>query len=82
MGEELPDECIPNRFGFRKEQDSGHKAIDAVYHKGALSPGFQFGGKKRPGGRGIGAFHGHRRKSGRFIENRHGIVFVKHHDLP
>jgi hypothetical protein len=53
-----------------------------MYYKGALSLQFQLCGKKRPGGRSIGALNRHSRKSGRFIERHHGIVFVKHHKLP
>jgi len=82
MAEKLSDECISIRFSFRKEQNPGRKTINAMHHKGALSLQFQLCGKKRPSGRSIGAFNGHSRKSGRFIEGHHGIVFVKHDKLP
>ena len=82
MAEKLSNECISTRFSFRKEQNPGCKAVNAMYHKGALSLQFQLCGKKRPGGRSIGALNRHSRKSGRFIERHHGIVFVKHHKLP
>ena len=81
MGEKLSNERIPTRFSFRKEQNPGRKAIDAMYDKGALSLQFQLRGKKGPGGRSIGALNRHSRKSGRFIEDHHGIVFVKHDKL-
>ena len=82
MAEKLSNECISTRFSFRKEQNPRRKTINAMYDKGALSLQFQFCGKKRPGGRSIGAFNRHGRKSGRFIDRYHGIVFVKHDKLP
>jgi hypothetical protein len=53
-----------------------------MYHEGALSLQFQFRGKKRQSGRSIGAFNRYRWKPGRFIEDHHGVVFVKHGKLP
>jgi hypothetical protein len=82
MPEKLSNECIPIGFSLRKEQNSGRKTIDAVYDVGPLPLQLQFRGKKRPSGRSIGAPNGHSRKSGRFIEDHHGIVFVKHEKLP
>jgi hypothetical protein len=82
MAEKLSNEYIPIRFSLRKEQNSGRKTIDAMYHEGALSLQFQFRGKKRQSGRSIGAFNRYRWKSGRFIEGHHGVVFVKHGKLP
>jgi len=82
MAEKLSNECISIRFGFRKEQNSGRKTIDAMYDEGPLSLQFQFRGKQRQSGRSIGACNRHRQKPGRFIEDHHGIVFVKHEKLP
>jgi len=82
MAEKLSNESIPIRFSLRKEQNAGRKTIDAMYDKGSLPLQFQFRGKKRPGGRRIGAFNGHSRKSGRLINDDYGIVFVKHGKLP
>ena len=82
MAEKLSNEYIPIRFSLRKEQNSGRKTIDAMYDEGALSLQFQFRGKKRQSGRSIGAFNRYRWKSGRFIEDHHGVVFVKHGKLP
>jgi hypothetical protein len=82
MAEKLSNQCIPIRFGFRKEQDPGRKTIDAMYHKGSLSLQLQLCGQKRPGGLSIGASNRHGRKSGGFIDGHHGIVFVKHDQLP
>ncbi|MGB7719091.1 MAG: hypothetical protein WBL65_04275 [Bryobacteraceae bacterium] len=82
MGEKLPDECIAIRFSFRKEQNPGRKTIDAMHHQSSLSLQFEFCGEKRPSGWGIGALDRHSRKSGRLIEDHHGIVFVKHEKLP
>jgi len=82
MAEKLSNQCIPIRFGLRKEQHTGRKTIDAMYHKGLLSLQVQSCGKKRPGRLSIGAFNGHSRKSGRFIDGQYGIVFVKHDKLP
>jgi hypothetical protein len=53
-----------------------------MYDKGSLSLQSESGGEKRPSGRSIGALDRHSRKSGGFIEDHHGIVFVKHGKLP
>ncbi len=82
MGEKLPDERIAIRFGLRKEQHAGREPVDAMDHKGPLSLPFQFRGKKRPGGRSIGAPDGHCRQSGGLVEGHQPIVFVKHDKLP
>ena len=82
VGEKLPDQYISIQFSFRKEQNAGCKTINAMYDKGPLPLPFQFRGKKRPGGRSIGAFHGHRRKSGGLVERHQPIVFVKHGKFP
>ena len=82
MGEKLSNEWIAIRRSFRKEQNPGRKTIDAMHHQGSLSLQFEFCGEKRPGGWSIGALDRHSRKSGRFIEDHHGIVFVKHEKLP
>lgn len=82
MGEKLPNEYIAIRRGFRKEQNPGRKTIDAMHDQGPLSLQFEFCGEKRPSGRSIGALDRHSRKSGRFIEGHHGIVFVEHEKLP
>jgi hypothetical protein len=82
MAEKLSNECISIWLSFCKEQNPGRKTIDAMYDKGSLSLQFKFCGKKRQSGRSIRAFDRHGRKSGRFIEDHHGIVFVKHEKLP
>jgi hypothetical protein len=82
VAEKLSNERIPIRFSFRKEQNPGSKTIDTMYDKGSLSLQFQFCGKKRQSGRSIGASNRHSRKSGGFIEDHYGIVFVKHDRRP
>jgi len=82
MAEKLSNECVSIRLGFCKEQNPGRETIDAMYDKGSLSLRFQFCGKKRQGGRCIGAFHRHSQKSGRFIEGHDRIVFVEDGKLP
>ena len=82
VAEKLSNQRLSIRLGFCKEQNPGRKTIDAMHHKGSLSPRFQFRGKQRPCGRRIGAFHRHRWKSGRFIEGHDGIVFVEDNKLP
>ena len=82
MGEKLSNECIAIRPGFRKQQNPGRKTIDAMHDQGSLSLQLEFCGEKRPSGRSIGALDRHSRKSGRFIEDHYGIVFVKHEKLP
>jgi len=82
MAEKLSNECISIRFSFRKEQKPGRKTINAMHDEGPLSLPFQFRRKKGPSGRSIGPSHRHSRKSGRFIEDHYGIVFVKHDKLP
>ena len=62
---------------FCEEQDAGCVTIDAMHDKGALSLRFQFRGKKRLGGWGIGVIGGHREQFGRFIQGDDGIVFVE-----
>jgi hypothetical protein len=54
----------------------------AMYDKGSLPLQFKFCGENRQSGRSIGALNRHSRKSSRFIEDHHGIVFVKHEKLP
>ena len=82
VAEKLSNERIPIRFSFRKEQNPGSKTIDTMYDKGSLSLQFQFCGKKRQGGRCIGAFHRHSQESSRFIEGHDRIVFVEDGKLP
>jgi hypothetical protein len=82
MAEKLPNECIAIRLGFREEQNPGRKTIDAMYDKGPLSLQSESCGEQRQSGRSIGALYRHSRKSGRFIEDYHGIVFAKHGKLP
>jgi hypothetical protein len=81
VGEKLSNERVPIRFGLGKEQHPGRKTIDAMYDQGALPPRFQPGGKKRQGGRSVGAFDRHGRKSRWFVEGHDGIVFVEHGKL-
>jgi hypothetical protein len=81
MSEKLLDECISIQLSFRKEQNPRRETIDAMYHKGALSLRCKSCGKQRQSGRDIGAVNRHSRKSGRFIEDHQGIVFVKHGKL-
>jgi hypothetical protein len=78
MAEKLSNELISIRLSFRKEQNPGREAVDAMYNKGALSLPPKSCGKQRPSGRSSGASNRHSRKPGRFIEDYHGIVFVKH----
>ncbi len=82
MAEKLSNECISIRFSFCKEQNPGRKTINTMHDEGPLSLPFQLRGKKGPSGRSIGASHRHSRKSGRFIEDHYGIIFVKHDKFP
>jgi hypothetical protein len=82
MAEKLSNEYVAIRLSFRKEQNPGRKTIDAMHDEGSLSLQPEFGGEKGPGGRSIGALDRHSRKSGRFIEDHHGIVLVKQGKLP
>jgi hypothetical protein len=79
MGEKLADERFAIRRGFGKEKDSGGKTIDAMHDECLSSLRFQFGGKKRLGGRGVGALDGHGSESRRLVDGHDGIVLVKHH---
>ena len=81
MAEKLLNECISIRLSFRKEQNPRRETIDAMYDKGSLSLHYKFCGKQRQSGRGIRTGNRHGRKSGRFIEDHNGIVFVKHRQL-
>jgi len=82
MAEKLSNEYIPVRLSLRKEQNPGRKTIDAMYGKSPLSPQFEFCGKKRQCGGSVGASNRNSRKSGGFIDDRYGVVFVKHGELP
>ena len=78
MRKKLTHEHVPVGTGFRKEQSSGGKTIDAMYDKGPLPLAFQLRGKQRQSRRSIRALDRYCQKSGRFVENDRGIVFVKH----
>jgi hypothetical protein len=82
MGEKLSNECIPIRLSFRKEQNPGREAIDAMYDKGSLPLQSESCRKQRQSGGSIGALDGHSRKSGRLIDDHDGFVFVKYGKLP
>lgn len=77
MTKKLSNECISIGLGFCKEQNPGREAIYAMDNKSPLSLRFQFCGKKRQGGRCIGAFDRHSQKAGGFIERQDGIIFVE-----
>ena len=47
MPEKLPDQCVPIRLSFGKEQHPGSKAVDPMNDQRPLSLPFQFCGKKR-----------------------------------
>ena len=81
MVKKLSNEFVSIWLGFRKEQYPGRETVDAMYDKGALSLQPKSSGKQRQSGRSIGAFNRHSGKPGRFIEDYHGIVFVKHKKL-
>ena len=81
MVEKLSHQRISIRTGLGKQQGPGGKTIDAMYDQGPLSLQLEFCGQQRQGGRSIGALNRHRQKSGRFVENDDGIVFVKHGKL-
>ena len=82
MFEKLPNECVSIRPGFRKQQDPGRVAIDAMYDKRPLSLFFQLCRKKRQGGWRTGVLRRHRQKLSWFIEGYDGIVFVEHGKFP
>ena len=77
MAEKLLHECVSIRPGFCKEQSPGRETIDAMHNESSLSPRFQFCGKKRQRGWLIGAGDRYSQKSGRFIEDHDGVVFVE-----
>ena len=77
MGEKLPHQRIPVGTGLGKQQNPGGKTIDAMHDQGPLSLRLEFSDQQRQSGRSIGALNRHSQKSGRFVENDHGIVFVK-----
>jgi hypothetical protein len=82
MVEKLSHQRISIRTGLRKQQSPGGKTIDAMHDQGSLSLQLEFCGKQRQSGRSIEALNRHSQESGRFVENDHGIVFVKHGKLP
>lgn len=77
MSKKLPNQRVSIVLGFCKEENPRRETINAMYDKDPLFLRFQFCGKKRQGGRRIGAFDRHSQKSGRFIERHDGIVFVE-----
>jgi hypothetical protein len=52
-----------------------------MHDESSLSLQFESCGKQRQSGRSSGAFDRHSQKSSWFIEDHHGIVFVKHGKL-
>jgi len=82
MVEKLSHQRISIRTGLCKQQSPGGKTIDSMHDQGSLSPRLEFCDKQRQSGRSIRALNRHSQKSGRFVENDHGIVFVKHGKLP
>jgi hypothetical protein len=82
MGEKLSYQRMSIRTGFRKHQSPRGKTIDAMYDQGPLFLPLESRDKQRQGGRNIGALNRHRQKSRRFVENDHGVVFVKHGKFP
>ena len=81
MVEKLSHQRISMRTGLRKQQSPRGKTIDAMHDQGSLSFQFEFCDKQGQSGRSMGALNWHSQKSGRFVENDHGIVFVKHGKL-
>jgi hypothetical protein len=81
MSEKLSHQRISIRTGLRKQQSPGGKTIDAMHDQGSLSLQLEFCDQQRQSGRSIEALNRHSQKSGRFVENDHGIVFVKHGKL-
>jgi hypothetical protein len=79
--EELSNQRIPIGLGFGKEQNPGRETINAMNDKGPLPSPLKFGGKQRPCGRRIGAFHRHSRKSRRLVQRYDGIVFIEHNEI-
>ena len=82
MVEKLSYKRISIRTGLREQQSPGGKTIDAMHDQGSLSLQLEFCDKQRQSGWSIGALNRHGQKSGRFVENDHRIVFVKHGKLP
>src|SRR5580698_1222059 len=53
-----------------------------MHYHSSLSLQLESCDQQRQSGRSIGALNRHSQKSGRFVENDHGIVFVEHGRLP
>jgi hypothetical protein len=53
-----------------------------MHDQSSLSLQLEFCDKQRQSGRSVRALNRHSEKSGRFVENDHGIVFVKQGKLP
>jgi hypothetical protein len=82
MVKKLSHQRISIRTGLRKQQSPGGKTIDAMHDQGSLSFQLEFCDKQRQSGRSVVVLNRHSQKSGRFVENDHGIVFEKHGKLP
>lgn len=82
MSEKLSNERFPIGLCFGEEQNAGRELIDAVDNHSALSLPRKSLGKQRQSGQTIGAFDRHSRQAGRFIEDYHGIILVKHAKIP
>jgi hypothetical protein len=82
MVEELSHQHISIPTGLRKQQSPRGKTIDAMHHQRSLPLQFEFCDKERQSGQSIGALNRHCQKSGRFVENDHGIVFVEDGKFP
>jgi hypothetical protein len=76
--EKLSHQIISVRPRLGKQQSSGGKTIDAMHDQGSLPLRLESRGEQRQSRRMIGALNRHSQKSSRFVQNHHGIVFVKH----
>lgn len=82
VGEKLSHQRISIRTGLRKQQSPRGKTIDAMHNQRSLFLQFEFCDKQRQSGGRIGTPNRYSQKSGWFVENDHGLVFVKHGKLP
>src|ERR1022692_2314108 len=76
--EKLSHQRMSIRIALREQQRSRGKTIDAMHDQSSLSLRLKSRGKQRQRGRSTRTLNRHSQKAGRFVENNHGIVFVKH----
>ncbi len=82
MVEKLANEYLSIRLCLGKKKNARRETIDAMDNQSSLSLLRESRAEQRQSGGAAGAFNRHGRQAGRLIDDYHGIVLVKHDQLP